>query len=196
MQFLYLSFPWARSWAVLYILADNILALDSKLRTRLPGGSDCKESTCSARDLGLIPGSGRFPGEGNVYPLQYSCLENSMKKGAWWVTVHGMTESDMTEPLKLSFTLFRPKKQRTWKILPGGSGSGRKTDCHGLHMPGMSNVQSHCFQLCKGQVSVVSQSNSGFLRTNMKPEIDLLSAQSPHCFPKFLGNSVTLLFSH
>ena len=105
-------------------------------------------------------------------------------------------ESDMTEPLKISFTLCRSKKQGTWKIFPGGSGCGRKIECHGLHMPGMSNVQSHCFRLCKGQVSVFSQSNSGFLRTNMKPEIDLLSAQSSHCFPKFLGDSVSLLFSH
>ena len=48
-----------------------------------PGGSDVKESTCNAGDLGLIPGSGRSPGEGNDYPLQYSCLENFMDRGAW-----------------------------------------------------------------------------------------------------------------
>ena len=47
-----------------------------------PGGSDGKECACSAWDLGLIPGLGRSPGEGNVYPLQYSCLENSMDRGA------------------------------------------------------------------------------------------------------------------
>ena len=58
---------------------------------------DDKESACSARDLGLITGSGRSPGEGNGYPLQYSCLENSMDRGARWVTVHGVAESDMTE---------------------------------------------------------------------------------------------------
>ena len=50
--------------------------------TGFPGGSDCKESTCSAGDLGLIPGSGRSPGEGNGNPLQYPCLENSMDRGA------------------------------------------------------------------------------------------------------------------
>ena len=48
-----------------------------------PGGSDGKEFTCNAGDLGLIPGLGRPPGEGNGYLLQYSCLENSMDKGAW-----------------------------------------------------------------------------------------------------------------
>ena len=58
-----------------------------------PGGSDGKESACNAGDLGLIPSSGRSPGEGNDYPLQYSCLENSMDRGAWWATVHGVIES-------------------------------------------------------------------------------------------------------
>ena len=58
-----------------------------------PGGSDGKESACKARDLDSIPGLGRFPGEGNGYPLQYSCLENPMDRGAWWATVHGITQS-------------------------------------------------------------------------------------------------------
>ena len=49
-----------------------------------PGGSGDKESACIAGDLGLMPGSGRSPGEGNVKPFQYSCLENSMDRGAWW----------------------------------------------------------------------------------------------------------------
>ena len=53
-----------------------------------PGGSDSKESACSKGDLGLIPGSGRSPGEGNGNPLQYSCLENPMDIGAWWAAVH------------------------------------------------------------------------------------------------------------
>ena len=47
------------------------------------GGSDGKESACSAGDPGLIPGSGRSPGEGNDNPFQYSCLENSTDRGAW-----------------------------------------------------------------------------------------------------------------
>jgi len=44
-------------------------------------------------DVGLIPGFGRFPGEGNGYSLQYLCLENSMDRGTWWATVHGIANS-------------------------------------------------------------------------------------------------------
>ena len=57
------------------------------------GDSVGKESTCNSGDLGSIPGSGRSPGEGNDNPLQYSCLENSMDKGAWWAIAHGVTKS-------------------------------------------------------------------------------------------------------
>ena len=53
-----------------------------------PGGSDGKESACNAGDPRLILGSERSPGEGNGYPLQYSCLENSMDSGEWYASVH------------------------------------------------------------------------------------------------------------
>ena len=59
-----------------------------------------KESPCNVGDLGLIPGSGRSPGEGNGDPLQYSCLGNPMDRGAWGTTVHGVEkELDTTEQL-------------------------------------------------------------------------------------------------
>ena len=58
-----------------------------------PGSSDGKASAYNAGDLGLIPGSGRSPGEGNGNPLQYSCLENLMDGGTWWTTVHGVARS-------------------------------------------------------------------------------------------------------
>ena len=61
--------------------------------TRLPGGSEVKASACNARDLGSIPGLGRSPGKGNGNPLQYSCLENPMDRGAWWAAVHGVAKS-------------------------------------------------------------------------------------------------------
>ena len=56
-------------------------------------GSDGKESACNMRDLGLILGLGRFLGGGHGNPLQYSCLENPMDRGAWWVAVHGVTKN-------------------------------------------------------------------------------------------------------
>ena len=58
-----------------------------------PHSSDGKESVCNARDLGSIPRLGRSPGEGNGNPLQYFCLENSMDRGAWRATVHGVAKS-------------------------------------------------------------------------------------------------------
>ena len=58
-----------------------------------PGGSEVKASASNVGDPGWIPGSGRSPGEGNGNPLQYSCLENPMDRGAWQATVHGVAKS-------------------------------------------------------------------------------------------------------
>ena len=63
-----------------------------------PGGAMVKNLSADAgntRDVGSIPGLGRSPGEGNGNPLQYSCLENHMDRGAWWATVHGVTKSQI-----------------------------------------------------------------------------------------------------
>ena len=65
-------------------------------------GPDGKESACDAGDPGSLSWSGRPSGEGNGNPLQYSCLENPMDRGAWQPTVYGVAESDMTEQLTLS----------------------------------------------------------------------------------------------
>ena len=59
-----------------------------------------KNPPANVGDVGSVPGLGRSPGEGNDFPLHYSCLENPMDRGAWWATVHGVTkESNMTEEL-------------------------------------------------------------------------------------------------
>ena len=68
-----------------------------------PGGSEVKASACNAGDPGSIPGLGRSSGEGNGNPLQYSCLENPMDRGAWWATVHRVAELDTTERLHFHF---------------------------------------------------------------------------------------------
>ena len=70
-----------------------IFCLKVPFEKGFPGGSDGKESACSAGALGLIHGLGRSPGDENGYPLQYSGLENSMNRGAWQATVHGVKKS-------------------------------------------------------------------------------------------------------
>ena len=80
-----------------FFYKDKKLSLENldkyKYHLVFPGGSDGKESSCNAGNLGLIPRLGRSPGEGNGYPLQYSGLENSMDRGAWWAIVHGVAKS-------------------------------------------------------------------------------------------------------
>ena len=72
-------------WALISCLALSSMLLYSSC-------SDSKESTCNAGDPSLIPGLRNSPGKGNSYPLQYSCLGNSMERGAWHATVHGVTK--------------------------------------------------------------------------------------------------------
>ena len=68
----------------------------------VPGGSDGKESACNVGDPGSVPRLGRSPGEGNDNPLHYSCLENSVDRGAWRATVHGVAKSQTRQLLSLS----------------------------------------------------------------------------------------------
>ena len=57
-----------------------------------PSGTLVKNPPANAGDTGLIPGLGRSPGEGNGYPLQYTCLENSMDRGGWWAAAYGVAK--------------------------------------------------------------------------------------------------------
>ena len=70
-----------------------ILLMLVSVKQGFPGGSDFKEPAYKVGDLGLISGLGKSSGKGNSYLLQYSCLENSMDRGAWWAMVHGVTNS-------------------------------------------------------------------------------------------------------
>ena len=95
---------WCNSWLSVFFLHKQELTNKLQPGTQLvyyplphAGSSDDKESACNAGEPGSIPGLGRSPGEANGYPLQYSCMENSVDRGAWWVTVYGVTESQ-TQP--------------------------------------------------------------------------------------------------
>ena len=94
-----------------------------------PGGSEIRASASNVGDPGSIPGSGRSPGEGNGNPLQYSCLENPMDRGAWQATVHGVAKS-RTWLSDFTFTHWRRKWQHTPVFLPGESqGWGNLVGC-------------------------------------------------------------------
>ena len=78
--------------------------------------------------MGSIPGWGRSPGEGNGNPLQYSCLENPMEKGAWWATVYGVVESDTTEATQHTLNSLSVQKNHHTKIVPTGEFAHPSTD--------------------------------------------------------------------
>ena len=71
-----------------------------------PGGSVCKESACSASDPGSVPGLGRSPGEGNGYPRQYSCLENSTDRALMGYSPWGLKEPGTSEQLTLTMSMY------------------------------------------------------------------------------------------
>ena len=86
--------PWTEEPGGLQPLGHKLSDMTDQLTLwGFSGGTDNKESAYNVGDLGSIPGSGRSPGEENGNPLQYSCLGNSMDRGAWWVTAHGVTKS-------------------------------------------------------------------------------------------------------
>ena len=79
--------------------------------------SDAKESACNAGDLGSIPRLGISPGEGNSNPLLYSCLENSMDRGVWQTTVHGVTQSQtLLTPFTFHAGIIEPSLLRGMRV--------------------------------------------------------------------------------
>ena len=88
---------------------DKFFVHQFDLQKGFPGGSVGKESACNVGDQSSIPGSGKSPGEGNGYPLQYSCLENPMNRGAWRATVQGVAKNQtwLNDKPFLSFPSFQ-----------------------------------------------------------------------------------------
>ena len=117
----------------------------------IPTGSDSKESACNGGDPGSIAGSGRSPGEGIGNPLQYSCLENPMDRGAWRATVHGVSKSWTRLSdfhFSLSFSMCLMDCEWEWAVKQEWSGcsgafEGRRTysDDDDLH-PDILNLHS------------------------------------------------------
>ena len=109
-----------------------------------PGGTVVKNSSANAGDMSSIPGSGRFPGEGNSNPLQYSCLENSMDRGAWWAMVHGVTKSwcnwacthvCMCVCVSWIFKHFCTRRHKTFFNVNTGEGNGNPLQYSCLENP-------------------------------------------------------------
>ena len=101
-----------------------------------PGGSDGKESAHIEGDPGSIPGLGRSPGEGNGYPLKYSCLKNSVDRGAWRATVYGVAKS-WTHRVTNTFTFSKHSETSEQQICLGNFPGGPKdrTRCFHFHEP-------------------------------------------------------------
>ena len=128
------------SWRTLFKLLQLVLSeavwiyfLFPKSESGFPGGSDSKESACNAKDPGSIPRSGRSPGEGNGYRLHYSCLENSMDRGAWRAIIHGVAKRH--DWVTSTFIIKSESNSRKTNIrnLPGGPAS--KTLCFQCKRP-------------------------------------------------------------
>ena len=124
-----------------------------------PGGSDSKASACNVGDPGLIPGSGRSPGEGNGNPLQHSCLENPMDRepdrlpsmgsqrvGHDWAT--DFTSLSLNQDLQFQVSMAQNWTRKKWKILTDPSQAQK------------SKPESEIFQQRKAQDQMASQLNS------------------------------------
>ena len=122
--------------------------LDSEISQGVVGLSDDldgKESACNAGDTCSIPGWGRSPGGGNSNPLQYSCLENSMDRGSWWATVHGVPKNQT----QLSNYTHTHTHTQSW-VIPLIWGSLRYLGWGGI-LQGIA-VCLICWKRCRGML--------------------------------------------
>ena len=139
-----------KQWQTLFSWAPKSLQvvtaamkLEDACSLNFPSGSEVKASACNAGDLGLIPGSGRSPGEGNGNPLQYSCLENTMDGGAWWAAVYGVAQSRTqlkwlnSNSSNRLIIAFLPKEQVSFNFMAA------VTTCSDFGAP--PNKVCHCF---------------------------------------------------
>ena len=114
------------------LISSKISVLGLEELLGFPSSSNGKASTCNAGDPGSIPGSGRSSEKGNGNPLQYSCLENFMDRGAWWAMVHGVAKSQTRQgnfhSLTHSVQLWSPCSS----CLCSSSGSGFCSGCSGF----------------------------------------------------------------
>ena len=96
----------------LFNVYRGVELLEHMVTLGFPSGSNSKESACNES----IPRSGRYPGEGNCYPLQYSCLEHSMDRGAWQATVHWVAKSQTQVSIHTQPSLWSNSHIHTWLV--------------------------------------------------------------------------------
>ena len=138
-----------------YVMKDeskkkkNLPAAHEDMQKPASGGATGKNLPANAgdtRDVGLIPGLGRFPGEGHGNPLQYSCLENPMDRGACWATVHRVAKS-WTRLKRLNTHIVTKLKKYCLRETNQASVSETKKICHNFNLPFFHYVSLNNFIL-------------------------------------------------
>ena len=153
-----------------------------------PGGSDCKESACNAGDLGSIPGSGRSPGGGRGNPLQHSCLENPVDRGA---TVHGVPKSRTRLshshylPPSISMHSFILHSYLLEACYPQGREGSRCGRCQHLGRPGKLSGEEHTNRILQGEQERVCKCRKDCVRSwgprhRARKRLSVLALNSEH----------------
>ena len=127
-----------------------------------------KESFCYAGDPGSVPGLRRSPGEGNGNPFQYSCLENSIDRGAWWAILHKVTESDMTEQFRVG-TQPHPSAENWIKYLLS---MALPTRTRPSFLHSQPSYQEACTRLLSSSISGQTKWKPQSIKTNQNNHMD------------------------